>query len=161
MNNITGLNSVHVLSEAVVVGGISLYFHNRLTQLESEVANLKTVVETQTRQIMFLSGIRGPSDGGDITGALKTRICAGDVCGIRPPSQPVEKKVVISKVSKQVAYDDEGVMSSPEKIPTFTKPSPNPVLKSVTPNSSCDVPSASSPRVDDSLDFILADIDNE
>lgn len=95
------------------------------------------------------------------------RNCENGVCkllpkkGLEQQSKVLEFRqssphVAISKVAKQIEYDDEN-NTSMTKINTFSNFSPNPVLKSVTPK-----PSTSEiPDTRTTLEKILNEIDNE
>lgn len=199
-------NGVHIISEAVIMGGISMYFYKKISELESTIENLQSTVEDlkgqiimQNNQIRFLLGSNPPSQHGwshnsshsQQTTPLKIpqfkpqkekfnqlphhseqlphrgeevprqeiteKVCEDGVCKLVRPSQ--EKKVVISKVSKQVDFDKEGMTPDETfKVNTFTNFSPNPVLKSVTPKPSTSV---SENTGEDELQKILNDIDDE
>jgi hypothetical protein len=58
----------HIIAEVVVVGGVSLYFYNKITQLENVVETLKTELE-ETKALLFhrsapdlRSGIHQPAE---------------------------------------------------------------------------------------------------
>jgi hypothetical protein len=113
-------------------------------------------------------------------------VCEGDVCklvplkisstfdedgkAIRNPKvnnngdEKLKKSVVISKISKHVEYDRENVDNDQTfKVNTFTNSSPNPVLKSVTPNPSTSaIPTTGEDEPSTTeLDKILNEIDDE
>lgn len=92
-------------------------------------------------------------------------ICEGGVCKLVLPNKKKveqnhnEKKVAISKISKQIEFDRENMdLDQTSKVNTFTNFSPNPVLKSVTPKPSTSI-SESCDGTD--LEKILNDIDDE
>lgn len=252
-------NSVHILSEAVIMGGISMYFYKKISELEATIEDLKSQIMMQNNQIRYLL------TGGQIPGSNSPQIspqntrqqsvrnttplkmpilkqkenflngfgnhktdlsqnyaleqqqrapikfndqlppssiqeisntssygqsepsnihCEGGVCKLVPHNptdtltvgpidtrtkfpdmansnhkldQP-EKKVVISKISKQIEFDRENMeLDQASKVNTFTNFSPNPVLKSVTPRPSI---SESGDGTTD-LENILNDIDDE
>ncbi|ADO00470.1 hypothetical protein WIV_gp126 [Wiseana iridescent virus] len=190
-------NGVHIISEAVIMGGISMYFYKKISELESTVENLQSTVENlkgqiimQNNQIRFLLGSNQPQlqqfnglnhNASQQTTPLKMpqfkpqkvnqplfreevsreeineKVCEGGVCKLVPKTH--DKKVVISKVSKQVDFDKEGITPDETfKVNTFTNFSPNPVLKSVTPKPSTSV---SENTGEDELQKILNDIDDE
>lgn len=110
-------------------------------------------------------------------------VCDGDVCKLVPlkisndgevvtrnlkannnGDEKLKKAVVISKISKQVEYDRENVDNDQTfKVNTFTNSSPNPVLKSVTPNPSTSaIPTTGEDEPPTTeLDKILNEIDDE
>ncbi|ABF82154.1 hypothetical protein MIV124R [Invertebrate iridescent virus 3] len=85
--------------------------------------------------------------------------------GARAPS-PEKKTVSISKIAKQIEFEHDQIAparTATTQVSTFSKPSPNPVLRSITPN-----PSIGEGRDGDesgpsarALDKILNDIDCE
>jgi len=173
-------NSAHIISEVVVMGGISLYFHKKISELESTIEELKGQVAMQNSQIRYLLGSNhsGPTTPLKIPTQPQvqsrpqtqlqpqvqsrpqtqqaTQECEGGVCPLVVPSkQKPDKKVVISKVSKQVEFDSENTEPyQTSRVNTFSNSSPNPVLKSVTPK-----PSTSDSTTE--LERILNDINNE
>jgi hypothetical protein len=246
--------SIHIISEAVIVGGLSIYVYKKISELESTVEELKQQIAMQNNQLRYLLGLDANSQRTplripnhppqfDTEGVISScssdalqkesqgapsewftsnkpnMECNGGVCtlssaakGRRDPqdvpyaNQRVEpgrsiiapfwdraardpksvghlarldgrndvmmatrhydrqedKKVVISKISKQIEFDRENNdLDQSLKVNTFTKFSPNPVIKSVTPK-----PSTSSITIDNDeetneLDNILNEIDNE
>lgn len=187
MNN---TNYMHVLSEAAVVGGISLYFYNKISELESTIEDLKNQIMAQNNQIRYLisqNGMYKPypyerlnyneSNGAGSSRVDSSRVdsngvgssrtnngveCENGVCYLKPKQKmegekpPENKKVSISKISKQIEYDRENMFNNQtSKIDTFTNFSPNPVLQSVTPK-----PSESADE-EDIVQKILNDIDDE
>ena len=214
-------NGVHILSEAVIMGGISMYFYKKISELESTIEDLKSQITMQNNQLRYLlSGHNGnnfsgsqqpqtplkipsqkenffndgseqrqplflPSESKESTDAKIQEIvqnsivghkvqqpkqtgsnCENGVCRLVPRSkqnsgqkEPMEKKVVISKISKQIEFDRENMESDhTSKVNTFTKFSPNPLLNSVTPRPSI---SASETTVENELEKILNSIDDE
>jgi hypothetical protein len=198
-------NSIHILSEAVIMGGISMYFYKKISELESTIEVLKSQSEMQNNQIRYLlSGGRSTQPplnyncgGNSSVNTTPLRIpqpqlqkesfsnhreqyippeqpnmeCEGGVCRSvpKPPKElahlsvekeDVEKKVSISKISKQIEFNRENMeLDQTSKINTFTNFSPNPIIKSVTPK-----PSINESIGGDSgneLEKILNDIDNE
>lgn len=181
MNN---TNYMHVLSEAAVVGGISLYFYNKISELESTIEDLKNQVMAQNNQIRYLIsqngmykpypyerlnytesngvGSRANSSSGTDSKANNEVECENGICYLKPKQKmegekpPENKKVSISKISKQIEYDRENMFNNQtSKIDTFTNFSPNPVLQSVTPKPSESVDE------EDIVQKILNDIDDE
>ena len=49
-------NYVHIISEAVIVGGISMYFFKKINDLETTVEDLKSQVIMQNNQLRYLLG---------------------------------------------------------------------------------------------------------
>jgi hypothetical protein len=239
-------NSMHIISEAVVMGGISMYFYKKMSELEETVNTLKEQVAMQNNQIRYLLGQSSPSNNSFVTPIkipqnttlvqsnhltspayrygqqLNTKLrlpppitthhknraaendksatstltkketssvsqpqlqsqsqtieCEGGVCKLVRPiphTEPLsEKKVAISKISKQIEFDHENNEHQTFKVNTFNDFSPNPVIKSITPKPSIStsaIPnekniqdsSTSSPTTESSLDKILNDIDHE
>jgi len=201
-------NGVHILSEAVVMGGIAMYFYNKISELESTIEDLKNQITMQNNQIRYLLSSHLPqnrphstplkisqqplpnplrTDGTSAKGlrpdgvnqskfennmasfiqerstlqnglqpSKKEIQCDGGVCKLVPRNH--EKKVAISKISKQIEFDrDHNELDQTSKVSTFTKFSPNPVVQSVTPKPSI---SESGDEVP-SLEQILNEIDNE
>ena len=204
-------NTLHIISEAVIVGGVSIFLYKKISQLETTVQELKQQIALQNNQITYLLA-RSPSNQ-DLTvrrpnqtpegrahpptspkstipdpqsGNKQREVdCNGGVCILKPgrndlgglndiqaplgawqhsrpstqlrswsPSQPANesKKVVISKISKQIEFDSDTNTFDQTKVNTFTTFSPNPVLDSVTPKPS---------TIEDELDSILREIDHE
>jgi hypothetical protein len=54
-------NSVHIMSEAVIVGGITMFFYKKISDLESTLEELKSTLYMQNNQIKFLLGLINPS----------------------------------------------------------------------------------------------------
>ena len=213
--------SIHIISEAIIVGGLSIYVYKKMSELESTVEELKQQVAMQNNQLRYLLSF-APQSGRMSTSDLRTAQrdgallhplsgplvreprgrrpldedarcasedpsvrplaedaqapapserfpsstkpkmeCSGGVCTlVRDPrlSHEADKKVVISKISKQIEFDRENNdLDQSSKVNTFTKFSPNPVIKSVTPKPSI---TAESDEVNE-LDIILNEIDNE
>jgi len=183
-------NGIHIISEAVVVGGVAMYFYKKISEMETTIEDLKAQVTMQNNQIRYLIGSTGlnqssshvannaritplyhRSDGqqGQITSQRQPhrkappppqvqQECEGGVCKLVP-----QKVVSISKISRQIEFDRENMESDQtSKVKTFVKSSPNPLLKSVTPN-----PSTSMSELEEGagqlseLDKILNAIDNE
>lgn len=166
-------NSVHILSEAIIMGGISMYFYNKISELELTIEELKSQIIMQNNQIRYLMGFHIPQQNGKTSLVIPTNQpqkteqdnsvvlpvkhnshteksikCEGEVCHLVP-----EKKTVISKLSKQIEYDTENIEADhTTTVNTFTNFSPNPVLKSVTPKPS---------ETESELEKILNDIDKE
>jgi len=193
-------NGIHIISETVVVGGMAMYFYNKISELENTISNLKDQITMQNNQIRYLissgSSLQQncnqflphttplkipqnpkienfesqniPSEKINIVHSSNIQSnhqtkqeCEGGICRLAPQTiqQPIspEKKVSISKISKQIKFDRENIVADhTSKVQTFVKPSPNPLLKSVTPN-----PSTSICESNENLDKILQDIDNE
>ena len=243
-------NSVHILSEAVIMGGISMYFYKKISELESTIEDLKGQIVMQNNQLRYLLTLSGSNHPQTLQSNSKqhTRnttplkmpvqnlkqqnghpnhiqkenfsngsvrpnyaleqqqrqplnfkdqlppssiqevvspnlennssqgpkgpkdsniICEGGVCKLvlpkkkmvdqNPNSEQSEKKVAISKISKQIEFDRENMdLDQTSRVNTFTKFSPNPVLKSVTPK-----PSESGDGGETDLEKILNDIDDE
>ena len=205
-NNYKG---IHIISEAVVVGGIAMYLYKKISEMEATIEDLKAQVTMQNNQIRHLispgtSRPHCPLNSSSTWNNAQTtpltiptltnpmhithrrenfeprrkappppvqQICEGGVCKLVPKqvtdkvAPTTSKKMVsISKVSKQIEFDRENMERDETfKVKTFTKSSPNPLLKSVTPNPSV---STSEMVVDDDdqpseLDKILNDIDEE
>jgi hypothetical protein len=218
-------NGVHILSEAVIMGGISMYFYKKISELESTIEDLKSQITMQNNQLRYLLGGHAPQTNGNFSGSQRPQTplkipsqetlirkppqkenffndrseqkpgplqfnghtevsiqeivqssivqqskqaldCENGVCRLVPrPKQnsdqkePMEKKVVISKISKQIEFDRENMEPDhTSKVNTFAKFSPNPLLNSVTPRPSI---SASETMVENELEKILNDIDDE
>jgi hypothetical protein len=221
-------NGVHILSEAVIMGGISMYFYKKISELESTIEDLKSQITMQNNQLRYLLGGHVPQTNGNFSGSQQPQQtplkipsqetltrkppqkenffnnrseqksgqslqfnghteasiqeivqssivqqskqvsldCENGVCRLVPrPKQngdqkePMEKKVVISKISKQIEFDRENMEPDhTSKVNTFAKFSPNPLLNSVTPRPSI---SASETTVENELEKILNDIDDE
>jgi len=215
---------VQIVSEAVIVGGISMYFYKKTSDLESSIEELKQQVATLNNRLRLVSlngqpsqqgrttplcqkepfirscptnkrgwedaltdeRVNGPtshvlnppstqpalagSNGRPLTCKdgvcmLPTRAMGGQRLGSKAEEAPPGKKVVISKISKQIEYDTsapvddrfEGTSDDVTKVNTFTKCSPNPAIMSVTPNPSTSI----CEDMCDPLDTILNDIDAE
>ncbi|CCV01685.1 hypothetical protein IIV22_008L [Invertebrate iridescent virus 22] len=205
-------NGVHIISEAVIMGGISMYFYKKISELESTIEDLKGQIAMQNDQIRFLLGsnttlqqpkftplkipqqpqrsqlpqqtlqpqrsqppqqtlLQQPqrpqtlpqtnrkenfnfAQVQEMVNNSTKQQCENGVCQLVPKNKE-EKKVVISKISKQIEFDTEGINQDETcKVKTFTDFSPNPVIKSVTPK-----PSVSLGEND--LQKILNDIDDE
>lgn len=73
-------NSVHILSEAVIMGGISMYFYKKISELESTIEDLKTQITMQNNQIRYLLG--GSSH-------LPNTMSFSSGFGKQPPSTPL------------------------------------------------------------------------
>ena len=194
-------NGVHIISEAVIMGGISMYFYKKISELESTIEDLKGQIAMQNDQIRFLLGsnstlqqpkftpLKIPQQSRsqqpppqqtllqqpqrpqtlpqtnrkenfnftqiqEMVNSSTKQHCENGVCQLVPKNKE-EKKVVISKISKQIEFDTEGIDQDETcKVKTFTDFSPNPVIKSVTPK-----PSVSLGEND--LQKILNDIDDE
>lgn len=178
-------NGLHILSEAVIMGGISMYFFKKISDLESTIGDLKDQLKAQNNQIQYLMSLKNypnlnlHSNGMNIsqqqgtpliiphtrlngntipqTEILKNQAynqpinhserinveCEGGVCRLIQKKNngfeeaSIEKKVVISKISKQIEFDNENIEAcQTTKVNTFTDFSPNPVLASVTPKAS-------------------------
>lgn len=56
-------NSVHIMSEAVIVGGITMFFYKKISDLESTLEELKSHIAMQNNQIKFLLGSIAPQTG--------------------------------------------------------------------------------------------------
>lgn len=56
-------NSVHILSEAVIMGGISMYFYKKILELESTIEDLKSQITMQNNQIRYILGSRQSQPG--------------------------------------------------------------------------------------------------
>jgi hypothetical protein len=211
-------NGVHILSEAVIMGGISMYFYKEISDLKSTIEDLKGQITMQNNQIRYLLTSHTPQQsfgqGTNWTNqqqpytapqqpSTPLRIptpvqnngvqlqkeffssrsnnevihhnysleqhqryldhkqskleqqpqnmeCEGGVCRLVPKTKsnevldsttpPTDKKVVISKISKQIEFDRENINpDQTSKVNTFTNFSPNPLLKSVTPKPSTSV----------------------
>lgn len=190
-------NGVHILSEAVIMGGISMYFYKKISELETTIEDLKKQITMQNNQIRYILGssnhnrvpVNSFGTNDHKSQQIKTPLiiptpkatvdleterhfkattqptvenvqketpqmeCEGGVCRLVPK----DKKVVISKISKQIEFDRENFdLDQTRKVNTFTNSSPNPVLKSVTPK-----PSTSISEPTDTLEKILNDIDDE
>jgi hypothetical protein len=162
----------HILTEVVVGGGVFLYLYNKITHLENVVDTIKIELE-QTKALLFqhrdvpiqhttpLShNFHIPrSEGMSLLREQETRALfinrPSEVRDMRPPVDEdcdggvcKLKRVAISKVSTQRESD-----GNTSKVQTFTTRSPNPVLKSVTPNLS--------EEPENILDKVLNDIDDE
>ena len=207
--------SIHIISEAIIVGGLSIYVYKKFSELESTIEKLNQQIVSQHNQLMSLtdrlathsrqtnanlcdmnmridepfiktplypSEYLKPSEHvnsehvnsehvnsehvDDLAKTNKAYVdCVGGVCTLslgknaRNTKDGDSKQVAISKISKQIEFDRENNIdldqssSKVTKVNTFTKFSPNPVIKSVTPK-----PSISET---DELDNILNEIDNE
>lgn len=196
-------NGVHIISEAVIMGGITMYFHNKISSLESVIEELKNQIVMQNNQIRYLIGNNGnlrPHFEGNnnihthvattplriphsnsnkpyekqqyskanVNLQTKNIDCEGGVCHLVHKKTLDDKKVVISKISKQIEFDRENV--EPDytmKVGTFSNFSPNPVIQSVTPKPSTSISenNESSNQVSKDgqteLEKILNDIDAE
>ena len=207
-------NGIHIMSEAVIMGGITVFLYKKISDLESTIEELKAQVTMQNSQIKFLLGSMQPAvttpliqkpqkeffqrpgtDHLNVEAMRRGRQepilnpqsqpilnpqsqpilkqaspssqpeprmkCEGSVCQlVLPPSSQIEKKVAISKISKQIEYDRENVdLDLTTKVNTFTNSSPNPVLKSVTPKPSLSVTDDQNGA--NELQKILMDIDGE
>jgi hypothetical protein len=201
------------------MGGISMYFYKKISELESTIEDLKSQITTQNNQLRYLLGGHVPQTNGNFSGSQQPQQtplkipsqetqkenffnnrseqkpgqslqfnghteasiqeivqssivqqskqtsldCENGVCRLVPrPKQngdqkePMEKKVVISKISKQIEFDRENMEPDhTSKVNTFAKFSPNPLLNSVTPRPSI------SASVENELEKILNDIDDE
>ncbi|CCV02203.1 hypothetical protein IIV30_008L [Invertebrate iridescent virus 30] len=202
-------NGVHIISEAVIMGGISMYFYKKISELESTIEDLKGQIAMQNDQIRFLLGLHSSqpkftplkipqkqplsqptllqptlsqptllqptllqqkkpqtlpqtnhkenfnfTQVQEMVNNSTKQQCENGVCQLVPKNKD-DKKVVISKISKQIEFDTEGINQDETcKVKTFTDFSPNPVIKSVTPK-----PSVSLGEND--LQKILNDIDDE
>jgi hypothetical protein len=224
-------NTLHILSEAVIVGGLSVYFYKQINDLKSTIDELKNQLMVQNNQINYLLSFSNPNYGnlnhgnlnhGNLnhrhnippTTQLTTPLipshltqrpipqkenfeprqmapkeppkapkeppkapkeppkapkepkveCEGGVCRLvkqQPKELVAEKKVVISKIAKQIEFDRENIeQDQTRKVGTFTYFSPNPMVKSVTPKPST---SASVPEKveQNELEKILQDIDDD
>jgi hypothetical protein len=204
-------NTLHILSEAVIVGGLSVYFYKQINDLKSTIDELKNQLMVQNNQINYLLSFSNPNYGNLNHGNLNHRHnippttqlttplipshltqrpipqkenfeprqvepkepkapkveCEGGVCRLvkQPPKEldktVAEKKVVISKIAKQIEFDRENIeQDQTRKVGTFTYFSPNPMVKSVTPKPST---SASVPEKveQNELEKILQDIDDD
>jgi hypothetical protein len=188
--------SFHILSEAVIMGGITIYFHKKISELESTIENLKEQITMQNNQIKYLIGSSSyHSQGTSLRinnnsypqttmvetskqsfntlyqleqktktndNTLSNVNCENGVCQLIPRpkhndiSTSMERKVMISKISKQIEFNGENnEFGQTSKVNTFTDFSPNPVLKSVTPRPS------ESMGDGNELEQILNDIDDE
>lgn len=239
-------NGVHILSEAVIMGGISMYFYKEISDLKSTIEDLKGQITMQNNQIRYLLTSHAPqkSNGNNnwtnqqsyVTQQPLTPLhipstpsqnnngisqppqkeffhsrpnnetiqhnysseqqqrylahkqskleqqpsqnmeCEGGVCRLRSTLSigedkmksnevPSDKKVVISKISKQIEFDRENINpDQTSKVNTFTDFSPNPLLKSVTPKPSTSVNPLESNEVEctkSTLEKILHVIDDE
>lgn len=227
-------NGVHILSEAVIMGGISMYFYKEISDLKSTIEDLKGQITMQNNQIRYLltshapqqsfaqgtnwtnqqqytasqqpstplriptpaqtNGISQPQkeffpsrSNNEVTHhnysleqqqryldhkqskleqQSQNMECEGGVCRLVRPiksasiprpldegtpktksnevldstTPSTDKKVVISKISKQIEFDRENINpDQTSKVNTFTDFSPNPLLKSVTPKPSTSV----------------------
>lgn len=181
-------NGVHIISEAVIMGGIAMYFYKKISELESTIEDLKSQITMQNNQIRFLLGSNSTLLQQPKLTPLKPLIqrpktlpqtnhkknfnfaqiqeilnnsaqnCENGVCQLVPKDKE-EKKVVISKISKQIKFDAEGIgQDETSKVNTFTDFSPNPVIKSVSPKPSMSLGETDS---DANLQNILNDIDDE
>jgi hypothetical protein len=212
------------------MGGISMYFYKKISELESAIEDLKSQITMQNNQLRYLLGGHVPQTNGNFSGSQQPQHqtplkipsqetliqkppqkenffnnrseqtphqslqfnghteasiqeivqssivqqqskqtsldCENGVCRLIPiPKQnsgqkePTEKKVVISKISKQIEFDRENMEPDHTfKVNTFAKFSPNPLLNSVTPRPSISV---SETTVENELEKILNDIDDE
>jgi hypothetical protein len=168
-------NYLHILSETVVMGGISIYFYNKISEMESTIQDLKNQIMAQNNQIRYLisngsyptfehtsDGMTASTSSSNL-GQNKVNTenveCENGICYLKPKQRTNEtlenKKVSISKISKQIEFDRENVFNQISKVNTFTNFSPNPVLQSVTPKPS------ESFEDDDIVRKILNDIDDE
>jgi hypothetical protein len=231
-------NGVHILSEAVIMGGISMYFYKEISDLKSTIEDLKGQVTMQNNQIRYLltshvpqkssanwanqqsyvaqqplTPLHIPTPSKNNNGISQQQKeffhsrpnnetiqhnysseqqqrylehkqskleqqppqnmeCEGGVCRLRSGEDkmksnevPSDKKVVISKISKQIEFDRENINpDQTSKVNTFTDFSPNPLLKSVTPNPSTSVNPLESNEVEctkSTLEKILHVIDDE
>lgn len=173
-------NGIHIISEAVVVGSLAMYFYKKISDMETAIEDLKAQVTMQNNQIRYLIG-SNPSHQSSFSRPTtplnipkisrkenqeqvqyppqKRQECNGGICKLVTSQAPETKKMVsIAKISKQIEFDRENMEpNQTSKVKTFTKPSPNPVLKSVTPNPS-EIVDIAEPS---ELDKILNDIDDE
>lgn len=180
------LNSIHVISETIIMGGITIYFYKKISELELTIQDLKNHLEVQNNHIKHLLEL---SEQPKFTPlkippllqqqTLPPVSLSSEEQYKRPqslPQQPrknsynfimpasttcengvcvLEKKVAISKVSKQIEFDIEGIdRDETTKVQTFNNFSPNPVIKSVTPKSSVSLGESD-------LEKVLDDIDQE
>lgn len=174
----TNINSIHILSEAVVVGGVALYFYKKISELESNIEDLKKQIVMQNNQIRYLIGtttsssinenneLKVMNENTTIYAIKQSQLhsqpsnveCKDGVCRLISKNES-EKKVAISKISKQIEFDRENIdRDQTYKVNTFTNFSPNPIIKSVTPKPSIsEIESSNS----SSLEKILNEIDNE
>lgn len=53
-------NGVHILSEAVIMGGISMYFYKEISELKSTIEDLKGQITMQNNQIRYLLSFHQP-----------------------------------------------------------------------------------------------------
>lgn len=218
--------SIHIISEAIIVGGLSIYVYKKISELESTVEELKQQIAMQNNQLRYLLGANSqrtplripnglpPFDTMSVEGVTpscssdalqkesqgapsawftsnKKMECNGGVCTLssaakcrRDPQdiphanrhvepgrndvmmatcrRQEDKKVVISKISKQIEFDRENNdLDQSLKVNTFTKFSPNPVIKSVTPKPSTSSITTDNDDETNELDNILNEIDNE
>ena len=199
--------SIHIISEAVILGGLSVFFFKKISDLESTLEELKQQIITQNNQIRYLLSLsatqptmtplrptlineakdreafhRSSANSVNTNGSRQME-CSGGVCTLAPsitqrvidrpmdsrkalgmskahphalalahperggvaPKGEGDKKVVISKISKQFEFDTENndlgltFLSEISKVNTFTKFSPNPVINSVTPKPSTSI----------------------
>lgn len=214
-----GQTSIHIISEAIIIGGLSVYVHKKISDLESTIEDLKQQIAMQNNQLRYLLGsnlstnrecagttplrIRPsdlkppslfvPSSSGRGLPSHQTQTtlqsnlelesdewfksssnkemeCKGGVCTLvrgkklSDKNSQEERKVVISKISKQIEFDRENNdFDQSSKVNTFTKFSPDPVLKSVTPKPSTSVTTENEDTLvaNDELNNILNEIDNE
>lgn len=230
-------NGVHILSEAVIMGGISMYFYKEISELKSTIEELKKQITIQNNQIQYILNssqtpqqqstllrIPTPSQNNSVRqpqkesfqsnylfeqqrylnhkqskleqyqmmqstidsaqGAVRPERdmeCEGGTCRLVRPmvekkpkiteiiqdSTPstTDKKVVISKISKQIEFDRENIKPDlTSKVNTFTDYSPNPLLRSVTPKPSTSANPIENQTVDDTkstLEKILNSIKDE
>jgi hypothetical protein len=158
-------NYLHILSETVVMGGISFYFYNKISEMESTISDLKNQIMAQNNQIRYLIS-KGHNEelfsnhNAPQTSQNPKVECENGVCYLKPSlnhqNVSENKKVSISKISKQLEFDRENMFNvQASKVNTFTTFSPNPVLQSVTPKPSESV------EDDDIVRKILNDIDDE
>lgn len=53
-SNTNNLKTIHILSEAVIMGGISMYFYKKISELELTIQDLKSQITMQNNQIKYL-----------------------------------------------------------------------------------------------------------
>lgn len=163
-------NSIHIVTESVIMGAVSMYFYKKISDLETIVKDLQQqVVELKSSsvvspphegalQIPSGSGARCPQKtllhiptpqplASRDPSSLSLPDCSDGVCKLVSGG----KKVVISKISKQAEFDRESFqVNHPLKVETFKRTSPNPIIKSVTPKPS-----------EETVEQILNEINNE
>jgi hypothetical protein len=190
--------SLHIISETVIAGGMFMYFFKKISELESTIENLKNQVAMQNNQIQYLLSSKGsfqPLNRYQLTTPLISKSftpgannnhfgidkpntsfqsstlqqqptkpmrseqeCENGVCRLVPRKD--DKKVVISKVSKQIEFDRENMeLDQTSKVSTFNNFSPNPLIKSVTPKPS--LSTTDDNCGENELEKILNEIDDE